>query len=151
MNQVPKIVLDTNAALDALLFKDSRIAPLMQQVRAGKLGWIACPLMRTELANVLARPMLQKNAPNHPALMAEFDALVALQDEPPCLAPALSSLRCRDSDDQVFIDLALHCGASWLISRDRDLLSLARHALRHGLAILGPENWQTPTAWSSLR
>ena len=141
MTQAAKIVLDTNAAIDALLFKDSRIEPLMRSLRAGKLLWVACPEMRAELADVLGRQALQKHEPKLPALMDTFDGFVTLQATPPPLPPALSALQCRDPDDQVFINLALQCGATWLVSRDRDLLSLARHAKRNGLAILVPERW----------
>ena len=141
MTQAAKIVLDTNAAIDALLFNDDRIEPLMRSLRAGKLVWVACPEMRAELADVLARPALQKHEPKLTALMDTFDGFVTLQATPAPLPPALSTLQCRDPDDQVFINLALQCGATWLVSRDLDLLSLARQAKRHGLAILVPEKW----------
>ena len=148
MTQAAKIVLDTNAAIDALLFKDSRIEPVMRSSRAGTLIWVACPEMRAELADVLGRPALQKHKPKLADLMGTFDGSVTLQASPPPLPPALSALHCRDPDDQVFINLALQCGATWLVSRDRDLLSLARHAKRHGLAILVPERWAPSSPWS---
>ena len=148
MTQAAKIVLDTNAAIDALLFKDSRIEPVMRSLRAGTLIWVACPEMRAELADVLGRPALQKHKPKLADLMGTFDGSVTLQASPPPLPPALSALHCRDPDDQVFINLALQCGATWLVSRDRDLLSLARHAKRHGLAILVPERWAPSSPWS---
>jgi len=34
---------------------------------------------------------------------------------------------CSDPDDQKFLDLALACGAAFLVTRDRDLLELARN------------------------
>src|SRR5690606_15469334 len=55
-----------------------------------------------------------------------------------------ADLTCRDPDDQVFLDLALHRGVGWLLSRDRQLLALRRRALARGLRILRPEDgpWQ---------
>ncbi len=44
----------------------------------------------------------------------------------------------------MFIDLALAIRAPWLVTRDRDLLVLARQAHRHGLLIA------TPTEASAL-
>ena len=49
--------------------------------------------------------------------------------------------RCTDPDDQKFIDLALHSGAQWLLSRDRAVLKLAREARQRGLAIVAPHVW----------
>jgi predicted nucleic acid-binding protein len=52
-------------------------------------------------------------------------------DEPP-----RCSLRCKDPDDQVFIDLAVHVGARWLFSKDAALLKLARRAQKfHGVQV----------------
>jgi predicted nucleic acid-binding protein len=47
-------------------------------------------------------------------------------------------LRCRDADDQVFIDLALVHRARWLLTRDKALLALARRARPLGTEILRP-------------
>lgn len=50
------------------------------------------------------------------------------------------SLICRDPDDQKFLDLALLVGASFLVTRDRALLDLGRHALRrYSLLIVRPD------------
>ena len=54
------------------------------------------------------------------------------------MAP-LGSCRCTDPDDQKFIDLALHCGAQWLLSHDRAVLKVADQARRRGLLILPAE------------
>jgi predicted nucleic acid-binding protein len=52
-----------------------------------------------------------------------------------------ASLRCRDGDDQKFLDLAHFAGARWLISRDRALLDLAKRARHLGFEILTPALW----------
>ena len=48
---------------------------------------------------------------------------------------------CRDPLDQKFLDLAVSTQAGWLITRDRDLLKLARKTRRQGLFIVTPERW----------
>ena len=49
---------------------------------------------------------------------------------------------CRDPDDQKFLELAQASGAQWLISKDRDLLKLARRTRKAGwFLILKPEQW----------
>ena len=53
--------------------------------------------------------------------------------------------RCRDPDDQKFLDLATRVRARWLLSRDDHLLVLAKRARRDGLfAILTPSEWSHP-------
>jgi len=57
------------------------------------------------------------------------------------LSGAALRLRCTDRDDQMFIDLALACGARWLLSRDRAVLKLGKRARLLGLDILTPAVW----------
>jgi predicted nucleic acid-binding protein len=48
--------------------------------------------------------------------------------------------RCRDGDDQVFLELARDAGAAALLTRDAELLRLSRRTQRDaGFAILPPE------------
>lgn len=135
----PLAVLDTNTVLDWLLFRDRGMQALADALACGALGWAACPAMRTELAQVLARPALARWDPDAGRLLADFDRHALLHPDPrPLPAPPL---RPSDPDDQVFVDLALACGARWLVSHDRALLKLAGRARAHGLAILRPVDW----------
>ena len=70
---------------------------------------------------------------------AELDAAIGRWCrvvEPP--APDPAPIRCRDPDDQKFIDLALARSAAWLFSRDKALLALARRARSRGVTICPP-------------
>ena len=132
------IVLDTNVVLDWLLFRGDRSLPVGAAVQAGRLRWIASPIMRLEFSRVVARPMaVQRGAQPHD-LMAAWDRWATLHDDPP---PGPASLRCRDASDQPFLDLALAQRANWLLTRDRALLVLAGRAARLGLRIAVPERW----------
>jgi uncharacterized protein len=139
---LPSVVLDTNAALDGLLFDDPTIRPLMATLRVGRLRWIATPAMRREFEQVLGRSMLAKHVLDGEYTLSLFDGLVTMLPET-AVTPG-SALRCRDADDQPFLDLALREKARWLVTSDRDLLCLARRANRLGLPIL------TPAAWAGL-
>ena len=46
-----------------------------------------------------------------------------------------------DSDDQAFIDLAVHRRCHWLITHDRALLRLASRARPFGVQVLPPARW----------
>ena len=133
------VVLDTHVALDGLLFGQPSVAPLMQALRAGDIAWIATAAMRQEFARILIHPKLARYEPQCERILTEFDTWVRLQPEP--VTDPL--LRCRDRDDQVFLDLALQHRAPWLLTRDRDLLTLARRGARRGLAIVTPERFTT--------
>jgi uncharacterized protein len=141
----PAVVLDTNVVLDWLLFQDIRCASLGRLLLASRLQWHATASMRGELVSVLPRPQFQRWLPNCEHMLSTFDNLVRMCPEPPSIARSTASLRCRDPDDQKFIDLATAVGAQWLLSKDRALLALARPARALGVQVLTPAQWQRQT------
>ncbi len=139
----PLVVLDTNAVLDWLVFADSRIQPVVGALHAGHLRWVACAAMRTELAHMLGHHSLARWLPDVAGGLSVFDNLAMLR-----VAPATNTaagLRCSDTDDQIFVDLALAEGAGWLLTHDRALLKLARRAVPRGLRIARPADWTAQT------
>ena len=50
------VVVDTNVALDLLIFSDPRTAPQRTLLVQGRLAWIATQVMRDELERVLTYP-----------------------------------------------------------------------------------------------
>jgi uncharacterized protein len=137
LTSAPRVVLDTNAVLDWLAFRDPAMAALGAAVTGARVHWVASEAMRQELAHVLGRGLAAARGVDAQALLQAWDRQV-------CPAPgaAAHTLRCRDADDQKFIDLALACEARWLVSRDRHVLALRRPAARLGLQILRPDDWQ---------
>ncbi|WP_326538011.1 putative toxin-antitoxin system toxin component, PIN family [Pseudorhodoferax sp.] len=125
------VVLDTNVALDLLLFEDASTAALREALQQGRLRWLVLPSMRAEFARVLHYPHLlawrQARGRSADAALAAFDASSRMVDTVPAAAP----VRCSDPDDQVFIDLAVAHRAV-LLSKDRAVL-----APRARLAALG--------------
>ena len=97
--------------------------------------WHATLPMRDELAHVLPRPQLK--AWDGEQVLTRFDQWARLSPaELKTVAP-----RCRDGDDQKFIDLACALGVRWLLTRDRALLDLAKSARSHGVEVLTPAAW----------
>ncbi len=135
----PRVVLDTNVVLDALLFDNVEVRPLWRAITSGEVQWLTTEPMLDEFRHQLSKPALGRYTPQSERMLSE--ALRAAQVTPPAPVrpPSLSRLRCRDSDDQPFIDLAWWHRAT-LISRDRDLLSLARKARPLGLVIVAPRD-----------
>ena len=136
---VPALVLDTNAVLDWLLFRDPGMHAVQAAIETRAVRWLASPRMREELLRTLNYPALAKWLPNGERLLATFDQLASICPEPePTRA---GPLVCNDPDDQVFIDLALAQKARWLITHDRALHKLARRAALMGLQVLKPKDW----------
>lgn len=120
-----KLILDTNAVLDLLHWQDERMAPLAAAIAAGRVQLLSDAPALAELERVLAYPRLGIAASQAGALLAAYQARLTLVPAPgeeatPALLP-----RCRDADDQKFLELAQRAGADYLITRDRDLLRLA--------------------------
>ena len=118
------VVVDTNVALDLLIFSDPRTAPLRTLLAQGRLAWIATQAMRDELACVLRyahlQAWLQRAGRHADQLLADFDAGAQLLPDAP-RAPCV----CKDADDQKFIDLAVAQGAL-LLSKDKAVLCMRK-------------------------
>lgn len=131
------VVLDTNAVLDWLVFRDPGMRIWAQAIEQARLQWLACASMRDELQRTLANAQLARWQPYPAQVLATFDRWSWA-----CGLPAgtlLPGLRCTDPDDQVFLDLALAEGACWLVTHDRALLRMAGAARRRGLLVLRPD------------
>jgi uncharacterized protein len=144
LHPAPCAVLDSNVVLDWLVFRHPVAEVLGRAIEGGRLRWLVNSALRDELAHVLARGVLDRWQPDSVALWQAWERCATPCPPLPPDGDALR-LRCRDPDDQKFIDLALAHQARWLVSRDRDLLVLARRARRLGLAVLTPEAWQRTT------
>ena len=134
-------MLDTNVALDWLLFADPSSVSLAAAIRLGQVRWIATPAMRDELAEVLRRGLAALRNADSAVLLAAWDAHAERLAAPTRPPPRTLALQCTDPDDQKFIDLAYAEGARWLLSRDRAVLRLARRAAAVGITITVPERW----------
>lgn len=134
------MVIDTNAVLDLWAFGDSRVQGLRALVHAQRLDWVGNTAMREELAAVLARGVGARHGAQAAEVLALWDRHVRLVDTPPA-SPSDHRLRCRDADDQKFLDLGLALGAQWLLTSDRDLLELSRRAVALGLQVASPHGW----------
>ena len=121
------VVVDTNVALDLLIFSDPRTAPLRTLLAQGRLDWIATQVMRDELERVLAYPHIVSRMDFYRVdaaqVLAAFDAQARLVD----IAPRVAYV-CKDADDQKFIDLAVGHGAI-LVSKDKAVLSMRKRLL----------------------
>lgn len=146
----PRVVLDTNVCLDLFVFADPRVAPLDAALRGGVVAAVTREDCREEWRRVLRYPVLGLDEAACTRYEAAFDARIVCLAEPELsLRPQIRLPRCKDVDDQKFLELAWQAGASALVTRDDALLALARRARREGMfVILTPQDWSASPAAS---
>ena len=133
-----RLVLDTNIWLDWLAFDDATIAPLKRAQAAGVIKIFSDAACTRELIAVLNYDLGKRSldAETQKIKFAEFQRLVRPQPDPPSLRKAGSAdeatplPKCRDPDDQKFLELARDCDVDYLVTKDKALLVLARRKTR---------------------
>ena len=119
----PRVVIDTNLVLSALVFAQGRLTPLRQAWQAQRIRPLVSRVTAAELIRVLAYPKFRLTPEEQRELLADYlpcCETVRIPDPPP-KTPA-----CRDAFDVPFLQLALAGKAKALVTGDRGLLSLAR-------------------------
>jgi putative PIN family toxin of toxin-antitoxin system len=116
------LVLDTNIALDLIVFDDPSTQQLATLLASGALRWLVTDGIRAEFERVLRYPTLKLSAANIGLASERFVQLSTSVPSPP---PSPTLPQCRDPDDQPFVDLAVAHSARLLLSRDRAVLELA--------------------------
>ena len=133
-----RLVLDTNAWLDLLVFEDPACARLRAALAAGDAVAVGNACCRDEWQRVLTYPELALDQDAAARLHAAYDAL-AVDD---ASLPRRPLPRCADPDDQKFLELACASGADALLTRDRALLVLDGRLRRAGLfRVCRPADW----------
>lgn len=117
----PRLVLDTNIVLSALLFARGRVAWVRDAWQSGRLRPLVCRETAAELLRVLAYPKFKLSPEEQQELLADFLPYAETVAIPASL-PDLP--RCRDVCDQVFLALAVAARADALVTGDADLLAL---------------------------
>lgn len=142
-----RLILDTNVALDLLLFADASCAILGRRLAEGSAIWLASPDCRAEFLRAASYPAIarfcaRRGEDRRPAAIAAFDRLSSSTPGlPTCALPALP--RCADPDDQRLFELAAAIGADVLLSKDKAVLAMARPLRRilPQLTICRPQAW----------
>ncbi len=116
----PRVVFATNTVVSALVFTKGRLAWL----RAHWLEGACVPLLSrataAELARVFAYAKFKLDPDNCLELLGDYlPYCETIGKIEPC------TILCRDTKDQIFLDLAQSGGAGILVSGDQDLLALA--------------------------
>ncbi|MGO4302708.1 MULTISPECIES: putative toxin-antitoxin system toxin component, PIN family [unclassified Cupriavidus] len=136
----PRVVLDSNIWVDLLVFRDPHVEPIRTALATGAIAPVIRADCREELRRVLAYPQFARFDVDIGAALAEVDGFTTLEAAPQQAdADAVRLPKCRDTDDQKFIELAHFSRAALLVSKDKAVLKL-RSRLRRmsGVEILPP-------------
>lgn len=129
-----RLVLDTQVWLDWLVFDEPALAGLRAAVEKGRAEVLIDSACRGELERVLGYPL--GRSVDAAACLAQCEKL-SISVEAQNDGKDFDLPRCRDPDDQKFLTLAAAARADCLVTRDRELLRLARRCGPR-LAILPP-------------
>jgi uncharacterized protein len=132
--QAPRVVLDSNVWIDILVFDDPHTRPIAAALAQGQIDAIIDARCLAELTRVLDSPQFARFEVDKEAALARVarwttmiapaEAILADEEAPRPLP------QCRDRDDQKFLELARRAGAAWLVSKDRELLRMAKRIAR---------------------
>lgn len=115
-----KIVLDTNVWLDVLVFDE----PSARHLRSAAYEILIDAACEAELERVLGYALGRWSlVPERQLACLDECRRLARRVAPRAGATWLP--RCRDADDQKFLELAAACGADALVTKDDALLELA--------------------------
>jgi len=120
-----RLVLDTNIVMDMLHFRDARTAWLKSAITRRQVLCFSDADCLGELRRVTAYPEFGLDSASKKELLDTYLDFVIRHDAIDEGTAALP--RCRDADDQKFLELAARCKADLLITRDKQLLRLDRH------------------------
>jgi putative PIN family toxin of toxin-antitoxin system len=126
------VVLDTNVLVSAFQFAKHRGAPRLAVDRAVRQDVIAsCLEIEAETMRILTRKFLWAADRAQNALDAVLARAIRVQ-----LRGTVK--QCRDPDDDMFLECAERASADYLVSGDRDLLTLGSYK---GTRILSPADY----------
>jgi putative PIN family toxin of toxin-antitoxin system len=133
-----RVVFDTNLVVSLYIFADSRFSPLRRLIECRTWQALSNERCLGEFRRVLAYPQFSLDPERQLQALTAYQATLINVAAP--AEPVIELPRCKDRDDQKFLELARDGGADWLVTADKALLKLARRDRLRGLfRILTPE------------
>ncbi|WP_244815782.1 putative toxin-antitoxin system toxin component, PIN family [Caballeronia sp. Lep1P3] len=128
-SQTPRVVLDSNVWIDILVFDDPATRPIRAALEARAIDALIDARCLAELTHVLDYPQFVRMAVDKAAALDTLERL-SQRVAPEAPSDERPLPKCRDRDDQKFLELAHASNAHWLVSKDRAVLKLARRVAR---------------------
>ena len=119
------VVIDTNAVISATLFGSGLMKPLRSAWQAGQVVPVISKETRAELLRVLAYEKFKLAEADIARILALYLPHTQVHVLNPVADTGNQSPVCRDTRDQIFLDLAQSAKVQCLVTGDQDLLVLA--------------------------
>ncbi|SEA52719.1 putative toxin-antitoxin system toxin component, PIN family [Paraburkholderia sartisoli] len=130
LRDVPLVVLDSNVWIDILVFDDPHTRPIRAALESGALKALIDARCLAELTYVLDYPQFARREIDKAAALDTLARLCQRVAPPAPAEDARPLPKCKDRDDQKFLELAHAVEADWLVSKDRAVLKLAKRIAR---------------------
>jgi len=126
-----RVVIDTSSLVSYVLTRGDVMHRVISHWRANHFVTLSSPATRAELAAVVSRSQIERLA------VASLDPLIQGLDRYSWHVPGELRLTgaCRDPKDDKFLACAVEGNAHYLVSSDKDLLSMRFY---RGVAIVNP-------------
>jgi len=131
------VVFDTNVLLDLFVFNDFRAVHLKQALLENKIDALTSLKTLEEFADVISRPLFSLETAEQEKILLQWKSLSRVLDDESLLS---APWRCKDTDDQIFLDLAFTAKPCTLISKDNEVLKFAARAVKEGVLISADYN-----------
>jgi putative PIN family toxin of toxin-antitoxin system len=126
------LILDTNILLDILVFDDQRAHPLRVALSNQELDALVTEDTLDEFIDVISRPQFNLDKQKQAEILLQWQSWSRLVKQSDL---QVAPWKCKDRDDQVFINLAFTFKPSTLISKDKLVLKLAKRAIKEQVII----------------
>ena len=132
-----RVVLDTNVAVSALLFRTGRLGWLREAWETGRVVPVVSATTIAELVRVLGYRKFKLSNDEAKNLLADY------MEHAEAIGEVRRSVRlpkCRDEDDRAFLRLAYAARVDALVTGDNDLLAVAAESR---IPVLSPDDFRT--------
>lgn len=140
-----RVVIDTNVIVSGTIIPHGIPAAILNAWQARRVTLLMSAWQRAELARTLALPRIARKYhitdERLAATLLLVDTLI-MHVEPLTVLP----VTVRDRDDNPILGMALAGHAAYLVTGDRDLLTLAGHPALGSLQIVTPRDFAAITA-----
>ena len=133
---LPLAVLDTNVVFDVWFWNDRHAQTLKAAIEQNRLKLVSTPSCLKEFAVVMQRPQFGLNEAQQDALLEAVLSAVTV------VSVSLEGLvRCRDEDDEKFLNLAFEARADYLFTKDKYVLRSGRKLVPLGTKTMRPADF----------
>jgi uncharacterized protein len=124
------LVLDTNVVLDLVVFHDPGVEAMRKAIEDKAITLASSRACLEEHRRVLTYPRFSLSAAEQEAALGWISERIDVIEGQPDVARLLP--RCRDPDDQKFLEAAWAAEADFLVTKDTALLDLGKRVAKLG-------------------